>query len=222
MLRKTKKGFYVFKKLAQIPNLLHGFSTIDFGNMSSVHGKRSEVLRNRRRFAQNVGVNPKSLFSVNQVHGKKILLVGPGTSINRTGDGLMTKQKNLALLIKIADCLPILLFDPKKEVIALIHAGRQGVSLEIHLKAIAKMKENFDCRPREILVGLGPAICRRCYDKIDLTGSVLADFQKAGIKKKNIEEARVCTFENKDFFSHQRSKIAGEPKGRFAALLSWS
>lgn len=210
MLQKTKDGFYVLEKLTRIPHLLHAFSTVDFGKM--------QILRNRARFAKTVGVDPQNLISVRQEQGKKIFIVGPGSSINQsekiTADGLMTNQKNIGLIIKTADCLPILLCDPKKEIIGLIHAGRKGIFLKIHLEAIAKMKQNFRCQPGNIIVGLGPAICPRCYDKIDLRGSVLADFQKMGLKKENIEVANICTFENNNFYSHRRGESS-----RFATIL---
>jgi YfiH family protein len=226
MLQRTQKDFYVLEKLSKIDGLLHGFSTIDFGNMSYNHGQKKEVLRNRRRFSQAVGVDPKTLVSVNQVHGKKILIVKGRAGLDQReevdADGLITKRKKIGLLIKMADCLSLLLFNPKKETIGLIHAGWKGVSLKIHLEAIEKMKQNFGCQPANIWVGIGPAICAQCYDKIDLVGQVMSDFQKAGLKKEKIEGAGVCTFENQDFYSHQRSKMKGGPKGRFATLLSWS
>lgn len=68
MLQKTKKGFYVLEKFSQIFNLLHGFSTIDFGNMSFAHGKKRKVLENRARFARAVGIDPQNLISVRQEH----------------------------------------------------------------------------------------------------------------------------------------------------------
>lgn len=209
-LKRTKNGFYILEKFSRVPNVLHGFSTVEFGNM--------KVLRNRYRFAQAVGVDPKRLISTHQEQGKEIFIVGPGTSINRSekivADGLITNQKNLGLIIKTADCLPILLFDPKKEVIGLVHAGRKGISLSVHLETVSKIKNNFGCDPGDLLVGIGPAICPRCYDKIDLTGLVLADFQRGGIKKENIEVANICTFENANFYSHRRGK-----KQRFAVIL---
>ena len=222
-MRKTRDGFYVLEKFAQIPNLLHGFSSVDFGNMSFVHGEKNRVLANRARFACSLGLDPKSIISVRQDHGNNILLVTSASSIKQTeeivADGLITNQKNVALLIKTADCLPILLFDPQKEVIGLIHAGWKGVVSKIHLKAIANLKDNFNCQPENIIVGIGPAICSGCYrGKIDLLEAVLADYQGLGLKKENIEMAEVCTFENKDFYSHQRSKILGEPEGRFATI----
>ena len=224
MLRKTKKGFYVLEKLSRIHGLVHGFSTVEFGNMSFVHGKKSKVLENRVRFAQAVGIDPKRLVSVNQKHGKDILIVNSGALINQSekiiADGLMTNKKNIVLLIKTADCLPILFFDPKKEIIGLVHAGRKGVSFGVHIKAIIKMKEDFGCYPKEILIGIGPAICDCCYDGIDLAGSVVSDFLKKGIKKENIEESNICTFENRDFYSHRRSKFKSEPEGRLAAIFS--
>lgn len=226
MLQKTRKGFYVLKRFSKIDGFFHGFSTIDFGNMSYTHGQKKEVLQNRRRFSRAVGADPKNLVAVNQVHGKKILVVKESTSLDQTeevsADGLITKIKNIGLLIKTADCLSILFFDPKKEVIALIHAGYAGVTLKIHLEAIKKLKQSFGCQSGNILVGIGPAICAHCYGKIDLAGQVMSDFQGVGVKRENIEGSGVCTFENRDFYSHQRSKLTGEPEGRFASLLSWN
>lgn len=226
MLQKTSRDFYVLEKFSKIKSLLHGFSTINFGNMSFAHGKERKVLENRALFAQAVGIDPQNLISVRQKHGKKILIVDVDTPINQsekiTADGLITNRKNVGLLIKTADCLSVLLFDPKKEVIGLIHAGHAGVTLKIHLLTIKKLRQTFGCQPGNILVGIGPAICGHCYDKIDLTGQVMSDFQKIGIKRENIERGGVCTFENRDFYSHQRSKMTGEPEGRFATILSWS
>lgn len=220
MFKKTKNGFYVLEKFARISNLFHGFSTVDFGNMSFAYGTKKEVLKNRRRFAQAVGVDPERLASVHQRHGTNILIVGPGSSIGQTeeiiADGLMTNQRNACLFIKSADCLPILLFDSQKRVIGLVHAGRKGVMKKIHLKAILKMRDNFGCQPKNLLVGIGPAICPHCYHgKIDLIDSVLVDFQKVGIQKENIEIAEVCTFESPDFYSHRRGE-----KTRFATIIA--
>lgn len=87
------------KKFLQIPNLLYGFSTIDFGNVSSVHDKKNEVLKNRARFARAIGVDSQNLISICQEHGKKILVLDSGSSFNRTetmtADGLITNQKML-------------------------------------------------------------------------------------------------------------------------------
>lgn len=225
MLRKTKKGFYVLEKFASIPNLLHGFSTIDFGNVSFVYDKRQEVLENRARFAQEVGVDPVRLVSVHQKHGAKILIISPGSSVNQTeeiiADGLMTDQKNVGLLIKTADCLPLLLYDPENEVIGLIHVGRQGLALQIHERALTILQKKFSTRLAKLMVGFGPAICGRCYHgKIDLAGAVSANFFKKGIKRENLFQANVCPFENHDFYSHQRSQRLGEPEARGATLYA--
>ncbi len=223
MIKKASQGFWVLPRLAQQKGLLHGFSSVDFGNMSFVHGEKNKVLVNRSRFARSLGVDPKSIISVQQEHGNKILVIDSGVLINQTeeimADGLVTNKKNVALLIKTADCLPILLFDPQKEVIGLIHAGWKGVVSKIHVNAIANLRDSFDCRPENILVGIGPAICSGCYHgKIDLLKTVLVDYQRLGLKKENIETAGVCTFENKNFYSHQKSKILGEPERRFATI----
>jgi len=228
MLRKTKAGFYVLERFSQINCLVHAFSTVSFGNMSIIYDKKAKVLANRARFALAVGVNPKRIISVRQKHGTKILVINSDNKdslINQTeeitADCLLTREKNLCLFIKTADCLSILLFDPLNTVIGLLHAGRAGIKSKIHLKAIEKMRECFGSQPKKILVGIGPGICFSCYHaKIDLVSLVLKDLEKAGVKKENIETANVCTFENKDFYSHQRSLFLKEPEGRLATIYA--
>jgi len=226
MLEKTKAGFYVLPKLAQVPGLIHGFSTTDFGNMSYTHGSKNKVLSNQTRFSQAVGVDPETLFAINQKHGKRIVTIREDTLFDQSekieADAMITNQRKMAFLIKTADCLPLILVHPLKKVIGLIHAGRPGVQLGIHREVLIRIKAVFAVNPAELLVGFGPAICARCYHaKIDLVNIVQNDLVKMGVKKENIEPAGICTFENPDFYSHQKSVITGKPEKRFATLLAW-
>lgn len=224
MLRKTKQGFYILPRLARVAGLIHGFSPVSFGNMSSVYS--ADALTNRVQFCRALELNPASLFSINQKHTKKILILRNLLSINRKknleADGMITKQKQIGLLIKTADCLPLLLVEPQKKVIGLAHAGRLGIKLGIHLAILEAMEKEFQCQSANLLIGFGPAICGCCYHaKIDLEGIVLADFKKQGIKPEQVERSGVCAFENLDFYSHQRGVATGEPEARFATILAW-
>jgi YfiH family protein len=82
----------------------------------------------------------------------------------RDVDGIITAVKNMPLVTFYADCVPLFLFDPVKEVIALSHSGWRGTVSRIGAVTIRKMKEAFGCRPQDILCGIAPSICKDCYE----------------------------------------------------------
>ena len=79
-------------------------------------------------------------------------------------DGLITNEKNLLLCTVEADCLPVYFYDPVKEVIAMVHSGWKGTVKKISEVAIKKMQATFDCEPQNLLVAIGPHICKDCYE----------------------------------------------------------
>lgn len=187
----------------------------------------------------STATNPTA--SVTQVHGSDIVIVKSPTS-PRPADGLITNKSGINLLIKTADCLPLFLYDPQHQVIGLIHVGWQGADKSIHTRAIQLMQANFHTRPEDIIVGMGPAICATCYTfasapsqadqprwqkfifrtgqtwHVDLKGLVTSELLALGVKQ--IEVMPVCTYENKHFFSHRRSRDAVTPEGRNLNTIS--
>ncbi|MBI1822638.1 MAG: peptidoglycan editing factor PgeF [Nitrospirae bacterium] len=109
---------------------------------------------------------------VRQVHGKDLLRVRPELIRSLAGseyvqypyDGLMTDEPGLVMTVYSADCLPILLYDPVKRVVAAIHAGWKGTLFNICGAAIEEMEKHFQCKPSEIRVTSGPAIQACCFD----------------------------------------------------------
>ena len=92
-------------------------------------GKDNKALINRKRFLNKLGLSEKNVIGVKSVNGDNIEIVTKedrGNFIHNT-DGLITNDKNVYLSITIADCLPIVIFDPQKEVISLIHSGWKGL-----------------------------------------------------------------------------------------------
>ena len=79
-------------------------------------------------------------------------------------DGLITNEKNLLLCTVEADCVPVYFYDPVKEVIAMVHSGWKGTVKKISEVAIKKMESSFGCRPQDLLVAIGPHICKDCYE----------------------------------------------------------
>jgi YfiH family protein len=137
-------------------------------NVSHDNGDRDErVSQNRVRIAETFGFEPRRLVLLNQMHQDGILVLRE--PMETTGapleyDALITDTPHVFLGILTADCLPIFIVDQRKKVIAAVHAGRQGTALRITAKVLRKMKDVFDCRPRDFLVAMGPSIGPCCYE----------------------------------------------------------
>lgn len=134
--------------------------------------------------------------------------------------------------MKVADCVPIYLVDPQTLAIGLIHAGWRGTSRGIVTKAVQRMQQVYGTEPRDLLVALGPAIQKCCYEggeevaekfpekvrfrkglkgHLDLAGANALDMLRAGVLKKNIQASPHCTCcEPRSFHSYRRDqRIAG-------------
>jgi copper oxidase (laccase) domain-containing protein len=158
-------------------------------------------------------------------------------------DGLVTRKPSALLVLKAADCIPLVFYVPGEKILALAHAGTSGAAL--HLPA--KMLKELGRQPAEVHVYIGPHVSQKSYrfpdkdltdkeldrswDKyvfeeddgwhIDLLGYVIDELKKCGVKPENIEVSQVDTAADKNYFSHRRHKITGEPTGRncFGACL---
>jgi len=86
------------------------------------------------------------------------------TKPHQRADGILTDNPAVTLLMRFADCVPILLFDPIKMVIGIIHAGWQGTLKNIVGVSIEKMADCYGSNPRSLFAGIGPSICQRCYE----------------------------------------------------------
>ena len=133
------------KLLALHKNIIHAFTTrlngnTLYGNNLAYHvnDDSSNVDKNHNELAQYLKYPIKRLVHMNQVHGDKIINIDKEYNFNEipTCDALITQEKETPLMVMVADCNPILIYDPKKEVIAAIHAGRAGVFSNILSKTI--------------------------------------------------------------------------------------
>lgn len=199
------------------------------------------ILRNRTILANRFGYIGENLIYMDQTHSANITVI-EHTAYNKIEncDALITDQKNIPLMVMVADCIPVMLYDPAKKVIAAIHAGRNGTFLKIVPKTVAKMQERFESDPKDILAALGPSIHPCCYevgkDLADITlknfgksyitekeGKHYLDLQKmnfdqlqeSGLKAEHIEISSICTACTPDYFSYRREGTTG----RFAGVI---
>jgi len=167
--------------LAKLPWLIHGFSTKPGGVSTQDTEKvlnlgftewdtKENVLENRRRFQSALGASDMKLISLKQIHSDVIHLFDalPTETCQGlpavAGDASVTSRPGLLLGIQTADCVPILLVDPKKRAIAAVHAGWRGTLQRIVVKAIGQMQMHFKTRPADLLAAIGPSIGGCCYE----------------------------------------------------------
>lgn len=178
-------------RLAREPWVLHAFSTRVKGvspapvaglNLGHVDGdKPKNVGRNRELFFAALGATKFSLAEVHQVHSTLIYEVARGKKGNleyrpsgypalqgwRTakpaGDALLTRLPGVLLSVRAADCMPVLLADPRQRAVAAIHAGWRGALAGVVEKTVGEMMRIFGSRPADLLAAVGPCIRACCY-----------------------------------------------------------
>jgi len=161
--------------LRKLPWLVHGFST-RVGGVSKLDGKRvlnlgftewdarENVKENRRRLQEALSAQDLKLVSLLQFHSDAILSFGSAPTEPSRADASVTKGAGLLLAVQTADCVPILLVDPKNRAVAAVHAGWRGTLARIVEKTIGRMQMQFGSKARDLLAAIGPAIGGCCYE----------------------------------------------------------
>jgi len=152
-------------------------------------------------------------------------------------DGLVTQDPEIILTLKVADCVPVFLHDPSKNIIGLVHSGWRGTVENIVLNAIQLMDKN-GTETGDIRCFLGPAIGICCYEvdwevakkfddkakvkmeerkwRVGLHEQIRLQLASVGVQKKNIRSSDICTYESQGYHSYRRD---GENAGRMFAFL---
>lgn len=241
----------------------HGFSTRIGGisegifaslNLGTARGDDPERVReNYRLFCAAIGTDVNRLVTTSQVHGNVIRTAAASdikTDLFRPNnyecDGLITDQPGLALTIYSADCIPVLLYDPVRRVIAAVHAGWRGTAQDIAGKAVRKMHQDYNCQPENILAAIGPGISQCCFEthadvpdamtdalgdlvkphilclkngkyKVDLKGINATLLTRAGVTADHIEVSAHCTAcLHETYWSH---RVTQGQRGSQAAMI---
>ena len=179
--------------------LQHGFSTRKGGvskehlaslNLSfSVEDAKENVLENFWRIGERFGKTPEDFVLSKQSHETKVLKVGTkdrGKGITKDRDyegidALITDEKGIILSCFSADCVPILFYDPIHKAVGACHSGWRGTKGKILQNVVEKMRKHFSSNPAEILIAIGPSICKEQYVvSEDLALSFLEDYPDLG------------------------------------------
>jgi YfiH family protein len=221
----------------------HGFSTRAGGVSAAPYqslnlgGKWGDfpdkVAENQRRLLLASGAS--AMYAVSQVHGTRVLRVAAGdlpTAVKgEEADGLCSDQAGLGLSVHVADCVPVLMADPRTGACAALHAGWRGTAAGVAGAGVTALVEGFGCRPGDVRVALGPCIGPCCFDigpevvaafetawpnahaagivvetrgfqpRVDLRQCLRLQFQAAGVLPEHIDASADCT--------------ACDPAGRF-------
>ncbi len=240
---KTRNGIPYFEspKIAKIEWIRHGFLTRRGGvsphpyhslNLSIRDGDRAAyIFQNQNLIATAFEFAAERLILLNQMHGDQILILnGPPAILPFSSpyDAVVTNSPNTYLGILTADCLPIFITDPKRRVVAAVHAGRQGSAFHIVQKVLGKMRGKFGSLPEDLLIALGPSIGPCCYEidekvfrpewepfstakgkrkwMLDIAEFNISQIKKEGVKEDQIFRMGLCTACHNDLFYSYRKE----------------
>jgi YfiH family protein len=246
--------FYRFRDLEDQPGLDHALFTRRGGvsqppfatlNMGHTVGDELEAVDvNHRRALAALGWRREEVTTGYLVHGTRVAVVGPADQgrVYPETDALLTADPGVVLMLRFADCVPVLFYARRRRVIGLAHAGWRGVAAGIVPVTVARLVQAFDCRPADLWAGVGPSIGPCCYEVgpeviaqiavavngnkpswrenagrlyLDLWAAVRRQLEESGVGQ--IKVAELCTAcHTDDWFSHRAEKGR---TGRFGVAI---
>ena len=208
------------------------YASLDLGRHAAESGElETNLARLAEAFAGDAGT-PLALMS--PVHGRDVAVVdAPGAP--PVADGIVTGTAGLAVVVRVADCVPLLLADPDRGVVGAVHAGRPGLVAGVVPAAVDRLRE---LGAERLVAWVGPHVCGGCYEvpaemqaevaaavpeaeatttwgtpALDIGAGVVAQLKAAGVE---MVDASRCTIEDEDLFSYRRQ---GPESGRLAGIV---
>ena len=141
-----------------------GFSPVPWHSLNfgaSVGDVIQRVSRNREIALDCINVKPESVYDVNQIHSMEVVCTDRPLNASEThlkADAIITNHPDVTLMMRFADCVPILLFDPVIRTIAIVHAGWIGTVGKILQKTILVLVNIYKSNPSDIIAAIGPSI----------------------------------------------------------------
>jgi len=257
LIKSSETDFFQFNEMSKYSKIKHFISTnrrknddkifYDFNISLESNDKIEKIIQNRKSLSKTVNIPLENFVMQNQVHGNNVKIIsakhkGKGvykhSNTIQDNDAMITNIPGICLFLFAADCVPILFYDKKKEVIGAAHSGWQGTIKKIAQKTVLKMREVYQSSISDIIVGIGPSISVKNYEigenvlkegektfgtienyfqlnkstdkyHFDLWHANKQQLIDVGIKPENIEISEMCTFDNSDFFFSARKKNTG-------------
>ncbi|WP_245630109.1 peptidoglycan editing factor PgeF [Alicyclobacillus acidiphilus] len=221
------------------------------------HGRVAveRAVANRDRVAHALGMTLDAFVFVRQVHGSHIFHAGVehrGLGARAVAgdrpeaDAIVTNAPGVALAVLVADCVPVLFFDPVQRVVAAAHSGWRGTVAGISGRVVSDMQTRYGSNPADIRVAIGPAMRQCCYEVDDHVASrvigtdmelalrsrfgrpgkywfsmpdaIRADLAHHGIEPSHVDDTGLCTScRVEHFFSH---RVEQGQSGRQMAVIA--
>ena len=191
------------KKLSKHKKIIHGFFNRKGGKSNGIYkslncgpgsnDKKINVKKNLKLVKKKLGKNIRDIVLLNQIHSNKFIFIDKKFKFNKNkfkADAIITDQKKIPIAVLTADCVPILLYDTKKNIIAALHAGWKGAFKGIISKVVNFMLRKGSER-KDIIAAIGPCINAQSYN-------VKENFKKKFLKK---------DIKNKNFFINKKNMI---------------
>jgi YfiH family protein len=253
---QTKSGirYYQFEKLGSgitqaVFTRQGGLSPEPWSGLNmggTVGDDPDRVYKNRQRALSTLDCDPESVYDVWQIHGVSVVVAESPRPKNMTplqADGILSNTSEVTLLMRFADCVPILLHDPLRRIVGIAHAGWMGTVRGVARKIVEAMQARFGSNPKDILAAIGPSIgpdhyevgpdvvawVRKAFGKqapsllhknaekihLNLWAANWLTLEQAGVKQ--IESAGLCTAcHTDDWYSHRAEHGR---TGRFGAII---
>lgn len=215
----------------------HGCTDASFGVLRYGRGVvDGAVDANRQAWRQATGVSSHVVFLTEQVHGNDVLEAGNGQGFVQLGkgDALITDKQGGVLVMKTADCVPVLIYDPVHRAVAAVHSGWKGTAKNVVAATVQAMSVRYGTQAQDLVVAFGPSVCAKHYDvtraeddrvalftaqfgddpsiivrsgqnvALDVAAACKRQCLKLGVQAGNIETAGICTFEVDSWPSFRR------------------
>ena len=262
-IQKKNLAFAQFKNMSGFPELFHGVTTRTGGvspqpfsslNLGGTTGdSEAHIQANYELLSRALGFDLQTVVSSHQVHGTNLAIINeapprsnpfPAAHFLDGYDGFITAVPGIPLLVRVADCVPVMLYEPDRKVLAVVHAGWKGTAGGISAKAAEHIVAHWQCDIKKIRAGIGPSIGPCCYEvgqdvaecfnkstgnkrflmpeaaentfSLDLQEANRQQLLEVGLDPGLIELSWLCTACNSNlFFSHRGEK---GKTGRFALI----
>ncbi|MFH1456736.1 MAG: laccase domain-containing protein [Patescibacteria group bacterium] len=244
---------YQIKELLKYKNLVHGVSTLEDGNMSFVKGQEYKIVEDKKMFLKSLYIDPhnKEVLDLNPIIRKpdKIVVVKNKKGFNFEtlnpkakpifADSIVTNKKRIFFVLNLGDCFGIIFYEPKKNILALVHAGYIPVSHNIIAKTLKKLKRDFKISLDNLVTAITPGIWDCClkyeridraelktkkakeyiykkgkFNHIDLLRWILDDLRRNYINEIIVSNFCSACFTKKKFFSHIKQSEKKQKFGR--------
>jgi polyphenol oxidase len=238
--------FDIFKK---DKNIVAGVSTKALGNLELKHGDKNQVDKNKKKLAKALNIKVEQLYEMEQVHGSKIIVLTKAnidrfkSRIVAKTDALITNLSDVYLMVKTADCFPVLMYDEKNKVVAAVHAGWRGTVEKVFLEVLLKLITEFNTQAKDLKIAIGPGIKPCCFKhqsliqnklpewkqfikkqtngwlSLNINGFIIEKLLLYGVKKDNINNINFCTSCEPNLFSHFKALRKKEKPGRMGSII---